>query len=522
MIGATSGHRRFVAFLSGASRANLVAFVLTAVLLLASSHSHAETISGALARAYGGNPDLNQQRAATRATDEQVSRANSAFRPQITGVGSVGYNRDDLATAGSAALIGGGGGASSANAGSANGTGTTTTGGTTATSGTTTTTGSSAGAASGVTTSNTFPNSASLTVTQNIFNGNRSANGVRQAESQVLQSRETTRNTEQNTLQNGATAYMNVLRDTAILELNKNNITVLEEQLRQTRDRFNVGEVTRTDVAQAESSLATARSNYFTAQANLSTDIGNYRQIIGVEPRRLEAARPIDAILPRSLDEAIVIGLSEHPNIQAAFHNVDAMQLQVQINEAILYPTVNLVGNVQVLNQFQGIQSARFFNASVLAQLSVPLYSGGDTYALIRQGKEQLAQARLQADLQRDMIRANVVSNWGLLESSKAVIRSSQAAVKSSEIALDGVREEAKVGQRTTLDVLNAQQALLQARVNLVSAQRDRVVASYTVAAAIGRLSATNLALNVVHYDPTIHFDQVKDKWIGLRTPDGR
>ena len=120
------------------------------------------------------------------------------------------------------------------------------------------------------------------------------------------------------------------------------------------------------------------------------------------------------------------------------------------------------------------------------------------------------------------MVRANVVSNWGLLESSKAVIRSSQAAVKSSEIALDGVREEAKVGQRTTLDVLNAQQALLQARVNLVSAQRDRVVVSYTVAAAIGRLSATNLALSVVHYDPTIHFDQVKDKWIGLRTPDGR
>ena len=486
-----------------------------------------------------GNPDLNQQRASTRATDEGVARANAAFRPQITGTGSVGYNRDDLATGPSAALIGSGSSSGSTTSGSSGTTGSSgvttgagagsgLTGANGTTSGSPTTSSSSSSSlnnssvSSGTTTSNTFPTSASVTVTQNLFNGNRSSNGVRQAESQVLQSRETTRNTEQNTLQNGATAYMNVLRDTAILELNKNNITVLEEQLRQTRDRFNVGEVTRTDVAQAESSLATARSNYFTAQANLSTDIGNYRQIIGVEPRHLEAARPIDPLLPRTLDEAVVIALAEHPSIQAALHNVDAAQLQVQINEAVLYPTVNLVGNAQVLNQFQGDRTARFFNASVLAQLQIPIYTGGDTYASIRQAKELLDQARLQADLQRTMIRANVVSNWGLLESSKAVIRSSQAAVKSSEIALDGVREEAKVGQRTTLDVLNAQQALLQARVNLVSAQRDRVVASYTVAAAIGRLSATNLALSVVHYDPTIHFDQVKDKWIGLRTPDGR
>ncbi len=361
-----------------------------------------------------------------------------------------------------------------------------------------------------------------MQITQNIFNGNRTVNGVRQAESQVFGSREQTRNTEQNTLQNGATAYMNVLRDTAILELNKNNITVLEEQLRQTRDRFNVGEVTRTDVAQSESSLATARSNYFTAQANLQTSIANYRQVIGVEPRRLEAARPIDALLPHTLDQAIAVSLAEHPAIQAAFHNVDVAQLQVQLNEGMLYPTLNAVATVSSTDQYSGIPTARQFNASVLGQLSVPIYSGGDTYAAIRQAKELLSQARLQADLQRDMIRALVVSTWGQLQTAKAVIRSSQAAVKSSEIALDGVREEAKVGQRTTLDVLMAQQTLLQSRVTLVSAQRDRVVASYAVDAATGRLSAVNLGLAVIQYDPTIHFDQVKDKWIGLRTPDGR
>ena len=472
----------------------------------ASTAVRAESISSALSRAYMGNPDLNQQRASTRATDENVSKAKAQYRPQVAGTASVGYNRE----------------VESLNSSTAS----TTTTGTTATTGTATTTAAAGAAASasafGSVNSSTFPSQAQLTVTQNIFNGNRSANGVRQAESSVMLARETTRNTEQNTLLNGATAYMNVLRDTAILELNKNNITVLEEQLRQTRDRFNVGEVTRTDVAQAESSLANARSQYFTAQANLQTSIANYRQIIGVEPRRLEAARPIDSLLPPTLDTAIQISFTEHPSIAAAFHNVDVAQLQVQINEAALYPTLNIVGSVQAANAYQGFAAGKYFNGSILGQLNVPLYTGGQDFANVRQAKELLAQARLQADLQRANVRANVVSNWGLLQSSKAVVRSAQAAVKSSEIALDGVREEAKVGQRTTLDVLIAQQTLLQSRVSLVSAQRDRVVATYAVEAAVGRLSAANLNLAVIEYDPTLHLEQVKDKWFGLRTPDGR
>lgn len=452
----------------------LGAFLSGVSALAACGAAQAETMSSALSRAYMGNPDLNQQRAATRASDEAVSRANSGYRPQVRGTVSYGYQRTDGQELGQTLHT------------------------------------------------NTGPLSAGLTVTQNIFNGNRTTNGVKQAESQVFQSREQMRLTEQNTLQNGATAYMNVLRDTAILELNRNNITVLEEQLRQTRDRFNVGEVTRTDVAQAESSLATARSNYFTAQANLQTSIANYRQIIGVEPRHLEAARPIDPLLPASLPTAVNTALVEHPQIQAALHAVDAAQLQVQLNEGNLYPTLDLVGSVQQANEQSGLPTYKVFQGAVVGQLNVPLYTGGDTYASIRQAKELLSQARLQADLARDQVRANLVSAWGQLETAKAVIRSSQAAVKASEIALDGVREEAKVGQRTTLDVLQAQQTLLQSRVSLVSAQRDRVVASYAVMAATGRLTAANLALNVIQYDPTIHYNQVKDLWIGLRTPDGR
>jgi outer membrane protein len=347
-------------------------------------------------------------------------------------------------------------------------------------------------------------------------------NGVRQAESNIFGSRETLRNTEQNVLLEGAAAYMNVLRDTAILDLRKNNIIVLEEQLRQTRDRFIVGEVTRTDVAQAESSLASARSDYFTAQAILQTSIANYRQVIGVEPTRLEPARTIESLLPRSRGSAVELALAEHPGIQAALHAVDAAALQVKLVEGELYPTVNLVGDVQQNYNLRGFQGERFFNGSIVGQVTVPIYQGGEVYARVRQAKETLGQARLQADLQRDLIRALVVSTWGQLDTARAVIQSSKAAVKSAEIALDGIRQEAEVGQRTTFDILFQQQVLLNARVSLVVARRDRVVASYAVMAAIGRLAAANLNLTVAQYDPTVHFDQVKDKWIGLRTPDGR
>ncbi|QBR72364.1 channel protein TolC [Beijerinckiaceae bacterium] len=448
----------------------------------------AETMSSALTRAYGGNPDLNQQRAGVRATDEDLPRASSGWRPQAYANAQFGYNYFDVTTNGA------------------------------------TSTGLNNTLEQGRIRqrAGTDPGGFGLTVTQNLFNGNRTLNGVRQAESNIFGARESLRNTEQNVLQNGATAYMNVLRDTAILDLRKNNIIVLEEQLRQTRDRFIVGEVTRTDVAQAESSLASARSDYFTAQANLQTSIANYRQVIGVEPTKLEPARTIESLLPRSLSSAVELALNEHPGIQAALHQVDVSALQVKLVEGELYPTLNVSANVQQNYNYTGIPGERFLNGSITGQLTVPIYEGGEVYARARKAKETLGQARLQADLQRDFVRAAVVSSWGQLDTARAVIQSSKAAVKSAEIALDSIRQEAQVGQRTTFDILFAQQTLLNTRVTLVVAQRDRVVASYAVMGAIGRLSAANLNLNVLEYDPTIHFDQVKDKWIGLRTPDGR
>lgn len=449
-------------------------------------------MSSALARAYASNPDLNQQRAGVRAADENLPKASALGRPTANATGQFGYNYFDITAPGSSspqALTAAGvftsGGATHIRQGS-------------------------------------DPGTMGLTVTQNLFNGNRTANGIRQAESNIFGARETLRNTEQNILLSGATAYMDVLRDTAILDLRKNNIIVLEEQLRQTRDRFTVGEVTRTDVAQAESSLATGRSDYFTAQANLQTSVADYRRVIGVQPTRLEPARTIEDLLPRSVAAAVELALAEHPGVQAALHAADAAELQVKLAEAAIAPSLNVVGNVQQNYNLEGFSGLRLFNGSIAAQVSIPIYQGGEEYAQIRQAKESLGQARLQADLQRDLVRESVVSAWGQLDSARAVIQSSRAAVKSAEIALDGIRQEAEVGQRTTFDILFQQQVLLNARVALVVAQRDRVVASYAVMSAIGRLAAANLNLNVAQYDPTIHFDQVKDKWIGLRTPDGR
>jgi len=314
---------------------------------------------------------------------------------------------------------------------------------------------------------------------------------------------------------------MNLLRDGAILDLQRRNVEVLQEQLRQTRDRFNVGEVTRTDVAQSESRLASGRSQVLSAEATYKASVATYRQVIGVEPGKLAAGSPVDRFSPTTLPQSVSVATATHPAVTTAQYNVDAALLAVKVSEGALYPTLALQGNVQQSNETTVLQT-KTFTASAIAQLSVPVYQGGAEYSLIRQAKETLGQRRLDLDTARDQVRQTVVQSWGQLEAAKANIEATQAQVQASEIALNGVREEARVGQRTTLDVLNAQQELVNARVALVSAQRDRVVASFTLLAAVGRLSPQVLALRVPVYDSNVHYQQVRDTWVGVRTPDGR
>ena len=445
-----------------------------AATVLCPASGRAETLDSALARAYGGNPTLGAQRASVRAVDENVPRALSGYRPSVAIVGSAGFSNvtgESLGTNVSRDL---------------------------------------------------FPRAIGLQINQNLFNGFRTANSTRSAESQVFSAREGLRNVEQNVLYTGAQAYMNVLRDTATLDLQRNNVEVLEEQLRQTRDRFSVGEVTRTDVAQAESRLAFSRSQVSVAESNLQTSIATYRQIIGVEPRQLAPGRPVDRLVPATLAGAVQIGLDEHPAVISALHAVDAAEVQVKIVEGELAPTVGLVGTLSQ-NYDAQTRGDNFLSGSVVAQLTVPIYAGGgEVYARVRQAKETAGQRRIEAESTRDQVRAAIVSAWGSLESAKANVRASQAQVAAAEVALTGVREEARVGQRTTLDVLNQQQELLNARVNLITAQRDRVVASYAVVQSTGRLSAKALGLAVSLYNARQHYDQVRDLPWGTRTPDGR
>jgi outer membrane protein len=361
------------------------------------------------------------------------------------------------------------------------------------------------------------------TINQTLFNGFQTSNRTRQAEAQVFSARELLRTTEQTVMLSAVTAYMNLLRDTAILELQRSNVTVLEATLRQTRDRFNVGEVTRTDVAQSESRLAAGRSSMLAAESNYTTSRSTYRQVIGVEAGRLSAAAPVDRFSPTNLKAALGRSSTEHPAVMTAAYNVDAAVFQVKIAEGALYPNLALQGSVQKsIGSTTNVNTLQNLSASAVAQLTVPIYQGGAEYATIRQAKETLGQRRLDLDTAREQIQQNVTQAWGQLQAAKAQIEATTAQVAASEIALNGVREEARVGQRTTLDVLNAQQDLVNARVSLVTAQRDRVVASYTLLSATGALSPQVLKLRIQTYDPVVHYHQVRDSWFGVRTPDGR
>ncbi len=476
--------RRFAP--SGAARRTVIRSALLATVALAAiggGASVAETMNGALVKAYLTNPDINSQRATVRQTDESVPEANAGYLPKISATGNLGiaHQNGNLITPTS--------GSSESQYAYALG---------------------------------TRPRGYGVQATQTLFDGYQTINKIRGAESQVLGAREELRNTEQNTLLSGVTAYMDVLQNSAIVDLDRNNVDVLKEQLRETKDRFTVGEVTRTDVAQAEASLASANATLLSDQAVLEASVATYRQVIGDEPKTLAPVKPLVRPLPKALPEAVDISQVEHPAIVAQEHGVDAAMLSVKIAEGALYPQASVSAQVGQNFDVGGTPGQRLFQAEITGQLTIPIYQGGAEYASIRAQKEGLTVQELKASSVRDQIRQNVVAAWGRYQAAIGVVKAARASVAANEVALAGVREEAKVGQRTTLDVLNAQQALLQARTQLVRAEHDQVVFSYSLLSTIGRLNVPTLGLAVAEYDPSVHFDQVKNKWIGVRTPDGK
>jgi len=451
--------------------------------------AQADTLTGALISAYQNNPQLNSQRAVVRQTDETVPQALSGYKPTVTATGQ--FAQEYTSTVSKVQ-------------------------------GTATRPPDYPRTGFGYS-----PSSVNLTASQTVFNGFQTANRVRQAESNTSAARETLRVAEQTILLSAATAFMDLLRDGALLELQRRNVEVLQEQLRQTRDRFNVGEVTRTDVAQAESRLAQGRATVLTAESQYARSRATYRQVIGAEAGSLQAAAPVDRLTPRRLPEAIEIARARHPSVGVAMFGIDAAALQVKISEGSLYPTARIIGTVSQNWETNLTTTLQQFNAFVQGQVTIPIYNAGaagatDTFSSIRSAKELVGQKRIDLDTARDTVQAAVVTAWGQLEAARAQILATQAQVASAEIALNGVREEARVGQRTTLDVLNSQQELVNARTAAVTAQHDRVVASYALLSAVGELNLPKLGITIPLYDPMVHYQQVRDAWIGVRTPDGR
>lgn len=461
-------------FLSGAA--------VVASTLVADGVS-AQTMMDTLSLAYSNNPTLNAARSRTRSTDEGVAIALSGYRPQITANGSVSANRIESSRQSVSP-----------------------------------TTGKTINTVSSFT---YYPKTVSLNLVQPLFNGFQTANSVKQSESAVRAQREVARSTEQDILFDAGQAFMDVIRDSAIVELRETNVKFLTEQVRAARDRFNVGEGTRTDVAQAEARLQLAISQVNAARANVNASRATYRQVVGIEPKRLTGSAPLDRILPKSVAAALSAAQNGHPGILAGVHNIDVAAFNVKVIEGELLPSLNLQGSVsRSVDPQPGTNWSN--NAQIGLNLSVPLYQGGAEYARIRQAKENLGTARIQLDVTRDQIRQAVIATWGQLEAASASVVAAAAQVEAAQLALNGVIEEQRVGQRTTLDVLNAQNELIDARVNQVTAERNRVVAAFALASAVGKLDADHLRLKVVKYEPKEHYEQVRDKWFGLRTPDGR
>ncbi len=450
-----------------------VSILWAAVGLLGAGPAGAGTLTDALASAYWTNPDINVARAQTRIADEGLPIAKSALRPNVTASGSITRTtRDAFST-------------------------------TTGKSGTDTTDGA-----------------IGLSVTQDLFRGFRTKNAKLEADASILASRQALLNIIQDVLFDAAEAYMNVLRDQALLELRRTNVRFLDEQLKAAQDRFDVGENTRTDVAQTRARLSGAQANVSLAEANLNASRAVYRQVIGKEPGKLAPGYSFKRLLPGSLAKALESGQSRHPVILAAIHNSDAAAFAVKQVEGELLPTVSLEGSA---DRMFGIDNSNYTNsASITGRVRVPLYQGGGVSARVRQAKETHGLRQIEVDVRRAQIRAAVVSSWGQLDAANASIIAASAQVEASRIALNGVQEEQRVGQRTTLDVLDAQEELVDARANLVVAQRDSIVASFLLLSSSGLLSVDNLNLPVQRHDPVAHYEAVKDKWFGLRTPDGR
>jgi TolC family type I secretion outer membrane protein len=431
-------------------------------VLLASTACGAQTLEEALVSAYLTNPELEAQRAALRSTDELVPEALSDWRPTIAVNSSV--VGADIDSSGPEGTLG------------------------------------------------TVANS--LVIDQDIYNGGETIANTNRAEGLVRLERARLQAIEQDVLLNAVVAYTDLLTALAVLELAIQNEERLQRQLQANRDRFEVGEVTRTDVAQAEARRAGAIADRTEAEGGVRAAEATYRAVINQEPVRLAAPPPLGG-LPANEIEAQELAQSFNPNISAGQFGLSVARSDVNVARSQLLPRLSVRGELTYTEEPSlALDWQRV--ASVGANLTVPLYQGGREYARIRQTKHTLRQRRDDLESAFRAVREEVTDAWQALMTATATIESIGEQVRAAEIALEGARQEALVGQRTTLDVLDLEQDLFQAEVDLVRAQRAQIIASYRLKAAIGQLTAEGIALPVEPYDPTAHYERVRNDWFGL------
>ncbi len=451
-------------------RGGSLAAVSLFAMLAAGVAAKADDLNAALGQTYVANPTLDAARAQLRSTDEGVPQALSGWRPTVIGQVSAGseWSHD----------------------------------------------GTKAGPNQLIIDKNRqfFPRTYSLTLTQPLFDGFGTVSSTKAAEKRVKAGRAQLLDTEQQVMFQAVQAYMSVVTDRSILDLRRNNEKVLQAQLQATNDRFDAGEVTKTDVAQAQSRLQGATADRIAAEGDLTAAMAVYRQVIGQEPVQLTMPN-VPPNLPLKEEEVQSLA-QQQPIVIAAGFIVDATKEDIDTQFSELLPSVSLQGSVSQADE-QASDRDHTTDGTILGVLSVPLYQAGAPDSRVRQAKQVYQQARRQLDEARRSADQQAVAAWQALETAQAQIVSFQEQVRATDIALEGVRQEQSVGARTVLDVLDAEQESLNAKVSLVTAQTNLVIARYQVLQAIGRLNAKDLALNVPLYDPAQHYNEVRNKWWG-------
>lgn len=438
------------------------------------------TLDEALAVAYETNPQLAAQQASLRATDEGVAIANGAWRPTISAGGTYAYQQFYFRPL------------------TIPGFGT-------------------------ISTISAHPLQGGITVTQPILRGGRTIAEIRRAKALVRAGRAQLLAAEQTVLLSAATSYMDVVRDSAIVDLRQHNVELLKKQAEATQAQFNAGSLTRTDVAQSQARLAAAQSDLTAAQSELEVSRANFMQAVGRAPESLEVDPALPPAMPIGTDESITLALKQNPLIVSARENELAANYSVDDAIGAMLPTLSVQGqygysqgSLVTPTGGPGIGDNISHELAITGQLNIPIYQAGVEEAAVRQAKELHAQAVSNVEVSDREVRQAVAAAWAQFQSAQASITSNEAAVRANEIAFEGVTKEQQVGGRTILDVLNAEQELLNASVALVSAKRNAEVAAFEVLAANGSLTARNLGLKVKFYDPIEHYDDDAARWIGL------